>query len=107
MSEPVLFGLTLVASSGLPMKRSLPLLVVLLFVSPAWSQDKPVPPSEAPGRMTLPEGFRATLFAGEPDVVQPIAMTTDDRGRLWVVESHSYPHWRTDGKEDHEGLLDG
>ena len=43
-------------------------------------------------------GFRVTLFAGEPDVVQPIAMTFDDRGRMWVVECLSYPKWRADGK---------
>jgi putative membrane-bound dehydrogenase-like protein len=48
--------------------------------------------------MTLPPGFRATLFAGEPDVVQPIAFTFDDRGRLWVVECLSYPDWSHDGK---------
>jgi putative membrane-bound dehydrogenase-like protein len=48
--------------------------------------------------MTLPEGFRATLFAGEPDVVQPIAFTFDDRGRLWVVECLSYPNWTAGGK---------
>ena len=53
----------------------------------------PVPSAEAAGRMTLPEGFKATLFAGEPDVVQPIAFTFDDRGRLWVVENYSYPNW--------------
>ncbi|HEV3080953.1 MAG TPA: PVC-type heme-binding CxxCH protein [Gemmataceae bacterium] len=45
--------------------------------------------------MTLPDGFRAALFAGEPDVVQPIAFTFDDRGRLWVVECLSYPKWTT------------
>jgi putative membrane-bound dehydrogenase-like protein len=48
--------------------------------------------------MKLPEGFRATLFAGEPDVVQPIAFTIDDRGRLWVVESYTYPKWSRDGQ---------
>ena len=48
-------------------------------------------PQEAARAMTLPPGFRATLFAGEPDVVQPIAMTIDDRGRLWVAEAYSYP----------------
>ena len=48
--------------------------------------------------MTVPPGFAVTLFAGEPDVVQPIAMTFDDRGRLWVVECLSYPNWRKDGK---------
>jgi hypothetical protein len=41
----------------------------------------------------LPDGFRARLFAGEPDVVQPIAFTFDDRGRMWVVECLSYPNW--------------
>ncbi len=53
----------------------------------------PVPATQAASRMTLPEGFTVTLFAGEPDVVQPIAMTIDPRGRLWVVENYSYPIW--------------
>jgi len=48
-------------------------------------------PEEAPRKMILPEGFKALLVAGEPDVQQPIAMTIDDRGRLWVAESYSYP----------------
>ena len=48
--------------------------------------------------MTMPDGFHVTLFAGEPDVVQPIAMTTDDRGRLWVVEGLSYPTWQPSGE---------
>ena len=41
--------------------------------------------------MTLPPGFKATLFAGEPDVKQPIAFAIDDRGRLWVAEAYTYP----------------
>jgi putative membrane-bound dehydrogenase-like protein len=48
-------------------------------------------PLEAAKAMTLPPGFKATLFAGEPDVVQPIAFAIDDRGRLWVAEAYSYP----------------
>lgn len=48
-------------------------------------------PEEAAKAMTLPEGFKATLFAGEPDVQQPIAMALDDRGRLWIAEAYSYP----------------
>src|SRR5205085_8400565 len=60
--------------------------------------DRPIPPKDAAKAMTVPTGFKVTLFAGEPDVVQPIAMTFDDRGRLWVVECLSYPHWRADGK---------
>ncbi|HEX8203226.1 MAG TPA: PVC-type heme-binding CxxCH protein, partial [Isosphaeraceae bacterium] len=48
-------------------------------------------PEEAAWAMTVPEGFRVSLFAGEPDVVQPIALALDDRGRLWVAEAYSYP----------------
>jgi putative membrane-bound dehydrogenase-like protein len=55
------------------------------------------PPAEAAKRFTLPDGFRATLFAGEPDVVQPIAVTIDVRGRLWVVETFTYPGWKPAG----------
>lgn len=59
--------------------------------------ERPVPAKDAPGKFTLPKGFSATLFAGEPDVVQPISFTFDDRGRLWVVECLSYPYWKLDG----------
>lgn len=41
--------------------------------------------------MVLPEGFKAVLFAGEPDVVQPVSFCIDDRGRLWVAEALNYP----------------
>ena len=54
-------------------------------------EDDPLAPRAALKRMTLPAGFQATLFAGEPDVFQPIAFDFDDRGRLWVVECFSYP----------------
>ena len=60
------------------------------------ASDAPLPPREAPAHMTLPPGFSVSLFAGEPDVVQPIAMTFDDRGRLWVAECLSYPTWQVD-----------
>src|SRR5689334_21917983 len=54
------------------------------------SADRPLPPEEAPRHMTLPDGFHVTLFAGVPDVAQPIGFTTDDRGRLWIAECYSY-----------------
>ncbi|WP_020607306.1 PVC-type heme-binding CxxCH protein [Spirosoma spitsbergense] len=46
---------------------------------------------EAANVMTLPKGFTITLAASEPDVVRPICFTFDPRGRLWVVEGHTYP----------------
>jgi putative membrane-bound dehydrogenase-like protein len=55
-------------------------------------------PEDAAKEMTLPPGFKATLFAGEPDVVQPIAFCIDDRGRLWVVEGMCYPKRQPEGE---------
>ncbi|MEO6285502.1 MAG: PVC-type heme-binding CxxCH protein [Dyadobacter sp.] len=41
--------------------------------------------------MTPPKGFKVTLAASEPEVVKPISFTIDSKGRLWVVEGHTYP----------------
>jgi len=57
-------------------------------------------PAEAARSMKAPEGFRVTLFAGEPDIRQPIALALDDRGRLWVAENYIYPRWTADGGKD-------
>src|SRR5579884_29256 len=82
------------------------LLFCLLFLAPTLpGQDSPVPPERAAERMSVPEGFRVNLVAGEPQLVKPIAMTTDDRGRLWVVESHSYPNWLPEGKQGRDRVL--
>ena len=48
------------------------------------------PPADALKRMQLPDGFQSTLFAAEPDIHQPISVTTDARGRLWVVECYTH-----------------
>jgi putative membrane-bound dehydrogenase-like protein len=56
-------------------------------------KDKPPSPQESVKRFQLPDGFRVTLFAGEPHVHQPISMCFDERGRLWVAECFSYPDW--------------
>ncbi|GAA4397466.1 hypothetical protein GCM10023187_06960 [Nibrella viscosa] len=47
--------------------------------------------TEAAKAMTLPRGFKLTLGAAEPTIIRPIAFTIDWRGRLWVVEGHTYP----------------
>ena len=44
-----------------------------------------LPPGQATAAMTVPPGFKVTLFAGEPDVHQPVAFAIDDRGRLCGV----------------------
>jgi putative membrane-bound dehydrogenase-like protein len=83
--------------------RTIAFSLSLILAAPASAADprptdKPVPTKDAAGKMTVPDGFKVTLFAGEPDIVQPIAFTFDDRGRMWVVECLSYPHWSKNGK---------
>ena len=59
----------------------------------------PPTPEESLELITVPDGFSISLFAGEPDVAQPIAIEYDDRGRLWVLESFSYIEWKRTGKD--------
>jgi putative membrane-bound dehydrogenase-like protein len=59
----------------------------------------PLPPQEAADKMKLPPGFKATVFAAEDDVLQPIGFCIDERGRLWVAECYSYPEWAEKGKD--------
>ncbi len=54
--------------------------------------QRPSTPMEARDRLQPPAGFTVKLFAAEPMVVNPIAMTWDERGRLWVLESPDYPN---------------
>ncbi|MCB9873368.1 MAG: hypothetical protein H6821_04240 [Planctomycetaceae bacterium] len=69
--------------------------------------DAPLPPLEAARTMMVPEGFKVTLFAGEPDVRQPIGFCIDDRGRLWVAEAYNYPNHGTtpNGSELNDRIL--
>ena len=55
--------------------------------------------------MQVPKGFNVTLFAGEPDIKQPIGFCIDDRGRLWVAEANNYPD-KKGGKKDRIIILE-
>ncbi len=48
-------------------------------------------PADAIKKMKVPEGFSVELVASEPDIVNPVAMTFDERGRIWITESIEYP----------------
>jgi putative membrane-bound dehydrogenase-like protein len=52
---------------------------------------EPLMPAEQAARgMAMPDGFRCTVFASEPDVQNPIAMAWDAKGRMWVAENYTY-----------------
>ena len=42
----------------------------------------------------LAEGLEANLFASEPMIRKPIQMAWDQRGRLWVASSETYPQMK-------------
>ncbi len=52
----------------------------------------PLSPRDSMRYTQTPADFDLQLFAAEPDVVKPIYMAWDERGRAWVVEARDYPH---------------
>jgi putative membrane-bound dehydrogenase-like protein len=60
----------------------------------------PLSPAEAIKKMRVPPGFHVELVAAEPDLVNPVAMTFDEKGRIWITESLEYPrHSAGPGKD--------
>jgi putative heme-binding domain-containing protein len=85
-----------------PPAAALVLLALAAVPAPAQKAERPphgqdtVPgpalsPQEAIKKMRVPPGFAVELVAAEPDIVNPVAMTFDERGRIWVTESLEYP----------------
>jgi putative membrane-bound dehydrogenase-like protein len=64
--------------------------VLLWLATPLFSQG--FSPDEAVRRMKVPEGLQVKLVASEPMIRQPVTMSFDDRGRLWVVQYLQYPN---------------
>jgi putative membrane-bound dehydrogenase-like protein len=61
-------------------------------------------PEESLSRLHVPPGFEVKLFAAEPDIINPIAFTVDERGRLWVVECYEYPKRTPAGKKPRDRI---
>ena len=59
---------------------------------PAPEYQLPLTPEESEKLIQVPAGFDLELFAAEPDIINPIAMNWDEKGRLWVIETVDYPN---------------
>jgi putative membrane-bound dehydrogenase-like protein len=70
--------------------------------TPAPRFQEPLSPQESKTLIQVPVGFSLELFASEPDIINPIAMDWDERGRLWVIETVDYPN----SVRDEEGVGD-
>src|SRR6516162_9386574 len=61
-------------------------------------------PQESLKRLKVPPGWEVKVFAAEPDVINPVAFTVDERGRLWVVECFEYPRRTPKGKKPRDRI---
>jgi putative membrane-bound dehydrogenase-like protein len=52
----------------------------------------PLSPKDSMRYTQVPADFDLQLFAAEPDIVKPIYIAWDERGRAWIVEARDYPH---------------
>src|SRR5436309_3134451 len=60
------------------------------FNAGAGADGSPLDAQKSAESFQLPPGFKCNVFAAEPDVQNPVAMTWDNRGRLWVAECYTY-----------------
>ena len=59
-------------------------------------------------KMTVAKGLRVNLFASEekfPELVNPVQMSFDTKGRLWVAAWPTYPHWKPGETMDDKLLI--
>ncbi len=64
--------------------------------------------ADAIGRMTVHSGMRVELVADEvrfPELINPVQMSFDAKGRLWVATWPNYPHWKPDEAMDDKLLI--
>lgn len=63
---------------------------------------------EAISKMTPGTGMKVNLFASEemfPELVNPVQMAWDTKGRLWVAAWQTYPHWKPKEPMDDKLLI--
>jgi glucose/arabinose dehydrogenase/azurin/lysophospholipase L1-like esterase len=63
---------------------------------------------EAIKHMKVPAGFKVTLFASEeqfPELIKPLQMAWDTKGRLWISAWTNYPERTPDSKDGDKILI--
>ena len=58
--------------------------------------------------MTVAPGYKIELFASErefPDLANPVQLSFDNQGRLWVAVMPTYPHWKPGDPKPDDKLL--
>ncbi len=63
---------------------------------------------DAEKTLTVPEGYKVEMFASEkefPNLANPVQLSFDNKGRLWVAVMPSYPHYRPGDSRPDDKLL--
>ena len=63
---------------------------------------------DAVAQIQVAEGYQLELFASEKefnDLANPVQMSFDDQGRLWVAVMPSYPHYKPGDEKPNDKLL--
>ena len=67
--------------------------------------QRPLPPAESMKLAQVPVGFELSLFASEPDIVNPIHVAWDHRGRAFVIQTTDYPNNLQAGKLGNDKII--
>ncbi|MEJ7587967.1 MAG: PVC-type heme-binding CxxCH protein, partial [Ferruginibacter sp.] len=63
---------------------------------------------EAISKFKMAQGYKIDLFASEkefPDLANPVQISFDNKGRLWVAVMPTYPHWKPGDPKPNDKLL--
>jgi len=63
---------------------------------------------EAMSKLTLAEGYKIELFASErefEDLANPVQLSFDNKGRLWVATMPTYPHYKPGDARPNDKLI--
>lgn len=63
---------------------------------------------EAVASIKMAPGYAISLFASEkefPDLANPVQMSFDNKGRLWIATMPTYPHWRPGDPKPNDKLI--
>jgi mono/diheme cytochrome c family protein/glucose/arabinose dehydrogenase len=63
---------------------------------------------EAMDSLVVAEGYELSLFASEsefPDLANPVQLSFDNEGRLWVATMPTYPHWKPGDPKPNDKLI--
>lgn len=63
---------------------------ILPLLTPAGIALSQTPPDKAVATLQVSDGLKATLFAGEPECVNPTTLDIDHLGRVWMCEAVNY-----------------